>query len=218
MFLQTPVCQAGRRQAVRCCDQSKHLETLQFLVWLKMKTVLEPMPMTMNPNTAHPELFLSDDLMTVTFIKDNPERFDLYHSVMANEGFDCGIHSWEVEVGNTSRWIVGVMAESAQRTGDFSAQKGRWFLWNNNGLYHARCTPLDPSEVKPEKMPTRIRVWLDFGAGEISFYDPENNVHLHTLKEPFYEKVFPYFNTLSALRIVPIKQPLWGQAPESEQD
>lgn len=133
-------------------------------------------------------------------------------------GVICAPLVLQVEVGNTSRWIVGVMAESAQRTGDFSAQKGRWFLWNNNGLYHARCTPLDPSEVKPEKMPTRIRVWLDFGAGEISFYDPENNVHLHTLKEPFYEKVFPYFNTLSALRIVPIKQPLWGQAPESEQD
>ncbi|KPP57022.1 hypothetical protein Z043_125302, partial [Scleropages formosus] len=78
-------------------------------------------PVTLDPNTAVPWLFLSDDLTCVrnTRVKqqlpDNKERFDRCVNVLGSEGFISGKHSWEVEVGNTPEWDVGVMKESINR-------------------------------------------------------------------------------------------------------
>ncbi|KAL6483718.1 hypothetical protein MHYP_G00085900 [Metynnis hypsauchen] len=82
----------------------KHLSNLKFRVWENMQEVLQYTPVTLDPNTAHPHLHLSDDLTAVekrnqsSSLPDNPERFGWYGSVLGSEGFNSGIHCWDVQV------------------------------------------------------------------------------------------------------------------------
>ncbi|KAJ8245116.1 hypothetical protein GJAV_G00275010, partial [Gymnothorax javanicus] len=62
-------------------DVAKHLGNLKFRVWEKMLETVQYTPVTLDPNTAHAQLSLSDDLTTVKHTgimqkyPDNPERF-----------------------------------------------------------------------------------------------------------------------------------------------
>uniref|UniRef100_A0A3B3S8C9 Uncharacterized protein n=1 Tax=Paramormyrops kingsleyae TaxID=1676925 RepID=A0A3B3S8C9_9TELE len=95
-------------------DVAKHLGSLKFRVWEKMLGTVQYTPVTLDPNTAHPWLSVSDDLTSVrdTGVKqqlpDNPERFTKYVLLLGSEGFNSGKHSWEVEVGDKPKWDVGV--------------------------------------------------------------------------------------------------------------
>ncbi|KAJ8416142.1 hypothetical protein AAFF_G00381640 [Aldrovandia affinis] len=84
-------------------DVAKHLGNLKFRVWEKMLGMVQYTPVTLDPNTLAPWLFLSDDLTTVRNtgimqqFPDNPERFNPCVDVLGYEGFASGKHSWEVE-------------------------------------------------------------------------------------------------------------------------
>ncbi|KAL7859085.1 hypothetical protein SRHO_G00142320 [Serrasalmus rhombeus] len=88
----------------------KHLSNLKFRVWENMQEVLQYTPVTLDPNTAHPVLHLSDDLTAVentnqrSSLPDNPERFDEYACVLGSEGFNSGIHCWDVQCIMERRW------------------------------------------------------------------------------------------------------------------
>ncbi|XP_062391353.1 zinc-binding protein A33-like [Sardina pilchardus] len=179
---------------------AKHLGNLKFRVWEKMKEIVQYTPVTLDPNTAHPELTLSEDLTSVRScdevqqLPDNPERFDKYISVLGSEGFNCGTHCWDVEVGDSTWWHVGVMAESLQRKGDCSSMSGRWLVFCKDGTYAARATPQLPTLLTVQQKLQKIRVQLDWDRGQLSFSDPDTNTHLHTFTHTFTEKMFPYFN------------------------
>ncbi len=61
-------------------------------------------PVILDPNTAHRDLVLSDDLISVRNssddqpVPDNPERFDDYYCVLGSEDFNSGTHCWDVEL------------------------------------------------------------------------------------------------------------------------
>ncbi|XP_031436048.2 nuclear factor 7, brain-like [Clupea harengus] len=192
---------------------AKHLGNLKFRVWEKMQEIVQYTPVTLDPNTAHPTLILSEDLTSVRQgdenqqLPDNPERFDKYACVLGSEGFNSGTHCWDVEVGENTWWNVGVMTESLQRKGNFTTMSGRWYVWYKDGEYGARSTPQSSTLVTVKQKLQRIRVQLDWDRGELSFSDPDNNTHLHTLTHTFTERVFPYFNVdeISPFIISPVK-------------
>ncbi|XP_062391292.1 E3 ubiquitin-protein ligase TRIM35-like [Sardina pilchardus] len=193
---------------------AKHLSNLKFRVWEKMQETVQYTPVTLDPNTAHPQLILSEDLTSVRCdveeqqLPDNPERFDHYASVLGSEGFNSGTHCWDVEVGENTWWEVGVKAESAQRKGEYGEDvSGEWSVLYNDGKYGACAAPQPLTLLTVQQKLQRIRVQLDWDRGELSFSDPDNNTHLHTVTHTFTERVFPYFNSCreSPLRMLPVK-------------
>ncbi|XP_031436776.1 E3 ubiquitin-protein ligase TRIM35-like [Clupea harengus] len=192
---------------------AKHLGNLKFRIWEKMQETVQYTPVTLDPNTAHPWLILSEDLTSMRRgdeqqLPDNPERFDEYASVLGSEGFNSGTHCWDVEVGENTNWVMGLMTESLQRKGDYTSMSGRWYVGYDDEEYGAYSPPQTSTLLTVKQKLQRIRVQLDWDGGKLSFSDPDKNTHLHTLTHTFTERVFPYFNTackLSPLRILPVR-------------
>ncbi|KAL1279636.1 hypothetical protein QQF64_026309, partial [Cirrhinus molitorella] len=160
-------------------------------------------PVILDPNTAHPDLLLSDDLTSVTFswnnqpVPDNPERFDCYHCVLGSEGFNSGTHCWDVELKQSKCWRLGVTTASNQRKGDDFFNTGVWCVsygWSPGSGFHVKQR-LD-----------RVRVNLDYDRGTVSFSDPVTNTHLHTFTTTFTHTLLPFFSCdySSSLRILSI--------------
>ena len=171
-------------------------------------------PVTLDPNTAHPELSLSEDLTRVRLsderqqVPDNPERFDgWWCSVLGSEGFSSGRHCWDVEVGG-KRWVVGVVKGSFSRKEDvdLSPAGGMWGIWLYDGEYRALTSP--PTALTVRRKLQRVRVQLDWDRGEVSFSDPSANTPLYTFKHSFTERMFPFFFPYilgTSLQICPLK-------------
>ncbi|XP_073325002.1 nuclear factor 7, ovary-like [Pagrus major] len=182
-------------------DEAKHLGNLSFNIWEKMKETVSYTPVILDPNSAHPELLLSEDLTSVTHgvrqrLPKNPERFDFCRIVLGSEGFDSGTHSWDVEVGDGTDWSVGVAAESVKRKGNVKSKL--WRIEFSDGQYKA-CSPaatpvvLSGKRKKLNKPKYQlIRVYLDLDEQELSFSDPNTDILIHTFTCAFSEKLFPY--------------------------
>ncbi|XP_010904352.2 E3 ubiquitin-protein ligase TRIM39 [Esox lucius] len=197
-------------------DVAKHLGNLTFIVWEKMKVIVQYSPIILDPNTAYPALLLSDDLTSVKHIytqelPDNPERFDLSEFVLGSEGFTSGTHSWDVHVGDHPNWAIGVIQKSVSRKGR-AFWDGTWGIQFQNDKYVA-VSPfhiLHPLLVKQKAQ--IIRVQLDMDRGNLSFSDPVSNTQLHTFTYIFLQSVFPlFYHPLfslvhdQSLTIVPVK-------------
>ncbi|XP_063069999.1 zinc-binding protein A33-like [Engraulis encrasicolus] len=190
---------------------AKHLGNLKFRVWEKMQEIVQYTPVTLDPNTAYSVLALSEDLTSVRWgseiqpLPDNPERFDGCGILLGSEGFNSGSQCWDVEIGESKDWALGVMSESVQRKGDVGDARGQWGVGCND-VYMA-CAPPEETKLTVEQKPKKIRVQLDWDGGKLSFSDPDNGAHLHTFTHTFTERVFPYFVFLddSSYKILPMK-------------
>ncbi|XP_031157321.1 nuclear factor 7, ovary-like [Sander lucioperca] len=178
-----------------------------------MKNEVSYSPVILDPNTADANFVLSDELTCVRQanrwgeqlqLPDNPERLDCdYMGVLGSEGFDSGTHSWDVEVGNSTFWELGVLAESVQRKEDI--QSGIWSIVFEEGEYSARSPPDPVNDLELKKQPRRVRVTLDWDGGKLSFYDLCTNTHIHTFTHTFTERLFPLFDHEETMFVLPLK-------------
>ncbi|KAL0189514.1 hypothetical protein M9458_016613, partial [Cirrhinus mrigala] len=142
---------------------------------------------TLDPDTLHPNLILSDDGKQVRHgdikqkLPNNPERFDQCTCVLGKEGFSSGRFYLEVQTKEKTK-------ESINRKGNIavSPQYGYWVvgLWNENE-YWACTRPYVSLSLRGK--PQKVGVFVDYEEGLVSFYDVENSilfsVHVAVIKE-----------------------------------
>uniref|UniRef100_I3JB68 B30.2/SPRY domain-containing protein n=1 Tax=Oreochromis niloticus TaxID=8128 RepID=I3JB68_ORENI len=189
-------------------DQAKYLGNLTFNIWKNMKYMVSYTPVILDPNTAHPNLILSEDLTSVRGgderqLPDNPERIHLFYSVLGSEGFYSGTHSWDVEVGDSPYWDLGVLEKSVENKKELWS--GLWRIKFNEDKYYAYSPSAPLTDLSVVTKLQRIRVNLNWNRGKLSFSDPDTNTHIHTFTHTFTEKMFPYICTREEVKVLPLK-------------
>ncbi|XP_040202875.1 E3 ubiquitin/ISG15 ligase TRIM25-like [Rana temporaria] len=147
-------------------------------------------------NTAHNYLHISDDRKTVSVSDrkqnrpETPERFQDCSQVMSSQSFSSGRHYWEVDVGETDGWRVGMCYPSIDRRGGQSLigyNNKSWCLYRKDNQYVVRHDGNNIS-LPPNISSNRVRIYLDYEAGRISFYDLCDPIrHIHTFTTTFTE-------------------------------
>ncbi|XP_045924177.1 NACHT, LRR and PYD domains-containing protein 3-like [Micropterus dolomieu] len=157
--------------------------------------------LTLDPNTAHRDLSLSEGNRKATRwtrqpYPDHPDRFDFWTQVLCTEGL-TGRFYWETEWSGRS--FIGVAYRRMCRKGEghnswlgknesswgLSCTKDGYKTWHKD-MYTAVSIP--PSSNK-------VGVYLDWSAGALSFFRITCNALtlLHTFHTTFTEPVYPGF-------------------------
>ncbi|XP_053555993.1 tripartite motif-containing protein 14 [Bombina bombina] len=158
---------------------------------------------TLDPDTMHSKLRLSEDRLTVhcswigRFNSYNPQRFDKLLQVMSRDSYFSGSHYWEVDVLQAGEgWWIGISYPSIQRKGDSEFSR---LGWNSASWcikrYDCEYWAFHKGERTPlhlEKTPERIGIFLDYESGVLSFFDVSHGMkHLHTFCCKFTEPLYP---------------------------
>ncbi|XP_038562872.1 E3 ubiquitin-protein ligase TRIM21-like [Micropterus salmoides] len=157
---------------------------------------------TLDPDTAHPYLILSDDVKQVKHgdiknnLPDNPERFDYCVNVLAKQSFSSGRFYYEVQVKGKTKWDLGVARESINRKGVLTVrpQKGYWTIClRNENEYEALADPSVSLSLKSQ--PEKVGVFVDYEEGLVSFYDVDAAALIYSFTGCcFTEKLYPFFS------------------------
>ncbi|XP_061577734.1 zinc-binding protein A33-like [Cololabis saira] len=181
-------------------SSAKHLGLLKFGVWKKMENMVSYVPVVLDPNTAQYNLHVSEELTCVQFsskqvLPDNPERCTRSLCVLGATGFKSGRHTWTVGVGQGKGWHIGVARESIQRKNTvlLNPAEGFWVIGlSKEGMYRAQTSP--PIRLVVKQKPERITIDLDLDRGKVTFINADDLTVMHTFKDRFTERIFPYFS------------------------
>ncbi|XP_039663369.1 E3 ubiquitin-protein ligase TRIM21-like [Perca fluviatilis] len=178
-------------------------EQLKKLLKVELKRVQQSaVDVTLDPDTAHPALILSNDRKQVKHgnvrknLPDNPERFDKCVIVLANQSFSSGRFYYEVQVKGKTSWDLGVARESINRKGQITLrpQDGYWtIVLRNDKEYKAAAGPNVHLSLKSR--PQKVGVFVDYEEGLVSFYDVDAAALIYSFTGcSFTEKLYPFFS------------------------
>ncbi|KAF7482669.1 hypothetical protein GHT09_005998 [Marmota monax] len=187
-------------------------------LYLDVKKMLRryQVSVTLDPDTAHPSLNLSEDGRQVTLggcqkdLDFSPRRFSAYPCVLGFGGFSSGRHYFEVDVGEGTAWDLGVCLDSVQRGADMKQEPefGFWTIRLHKGQdYLALTSP--PTPLPLCEKPLVVGVFLDWETGFVSFYNMTTGSHIFTFQNAsFFTTLQPFFRVYqhSPLFLPPLEQ------------
>ncbi|KAM9540319.1 NACHT, LRR and PYD domains-containing protein 6-like isoform 10-T10 [Salvelinus alpinus] len=161
--------------------------------------------LTLDPNTAHRLLSLSEENRKVTCRReeqpypDHPERFEDCGQVLCREGL-TGRCYWEVEWSGITGAVIGVTYKGINRRGEVNDcclgyNDKSWSLFCSDNSYSA-CHNNNPTTIDVLSSSShRVGVYLDWPAGTLSFYRASSDTltHLYTFTSTFTEPLYPGF-------------------------
>jgi len=170
---------------------------------------------TLDPNTAHTYLLLSEGNRKVTIMdkkqsySSHPDRFTDYCQVLSRESL-TGRCYWEVE-WRGGGVHVAVTYKNISRAGDknvFGYNDKSWVLLCRKTCYHFWYNKISTPVSGPQS--SRVGVYLDHSAGILSFYSvSETMTLLHrvqtTFTQPLYAGLGLYFPVGSTAEFCKLK-------------
>nr|XP_020511642.1 E3 ubiquitin-protein ligase TRIM39-like [Labrus bergylta] len=119
-----PLYEGTVRKAVAQLEETLS-EEMKKLVQAELKSYIQQyaVDVTLDPDTAHPNLVLSEDGKQVhdgdvrKNLPDNPERFSSCTCVLGKQSFSSGRFYYEVQVKGKTKWDLGVAREFSKRKG-----------------------------------------------------------------------------------------------------
>ncbi|CDQ86397.1 unnamed protein product [Oncorhynchus mykiss] len=159
---------------------------------------------TLDPDTAHPNLIVSGDGKQVRFgdlrqnVTDGPQRFDFVFNVLGKEGFSSGRFYYEVQVEGKTDWVLGVAGEFINRKGMTIVEpdNGYLALWMRDENEYIALDEL-PVLLYLNPTPQKIGIYIDYEQGQVSFYDVDNRSHIYSFSNHALKpaKLYPFFST-----------------------
>ncbi|XP_058651180.1 tripartite motif-containing protein 16-like [Onychostoma macrolepis] len=202
--------QLSRIQSVNCHSPSTRAKlNVKIILGPKIETRDEYLrhfhQFTPDPNTMQKRIFLSDGKRTITSpltdqpYPDHPDRFASVVQVLCRESVS-GRCYWEVDYGQSERLGVSVSYKSISRKGRRGNESR---FGHNNQSWILLCSPPKyiflHNNIKTKLMvassSSRIGVYVDHGAGILSFYSVSDTMTLiHKVQTTFTQPLYPGFS------------------------
>lgn len=169
--------------------------------WHSRSVSSDAKKLTLDPNTAHRDLSLSEGNRKATRwteqpYPDLPERFDFWRQVLCMEGL-TGRCYWETEW--SGRAFIGVAYRRMTRKGEghdswLGKNDSSWGLNCNSTGYRTWHRGMETA-VAIQLVSNRVGVFLDWPAGKLSFFQVSGGepTLLHSFHTTFTEPVYPGF-------------------------
>ncbi|CAI5659824.1 unnamed protein product [Oreochromis niloticus] len=171
--------------------------------WMKTGLKKYFCELTVDQNTVHRNLKLSDNNRKVVHMKDDqlypdhPDRFDSPQLMCTNSL--TGRSYWEVE--HSGEVLIVVTYKGIKRKGNsddnrFGRTDESWSLYCDDTDYFAMHNYTSTAiRVPCSSAPHKVAVYVDCDVGTVSFYKvfPEMLYHLHTFNTTFTEPIYPGF-------------------------
>ncbi|XP_016118051.1 ribonuclease inhibitor-like, partial [Sinocyclocheilus grahami] len=161
---------------------------------------------TLDPNTVHTQLILSEGNRKITCVKehqpypDHSERFERFEQILCRESL-TGRCYWEAEWSSSGH--VAVAYKGINRKGGIDC----WFGLNEKSWNIYCCDMIytvwhnnKSTDIPRSSSSHRVGVYLDWSAGTLSFYsisDTHTLTHLHTFNTTFTEPLYAGFKVYS---------------------
>ncbi|TRY85386.1 hypothetical protein DNTS_016408 [Danionella cerebrum] len=163
---------------------------------------------TLDLNSAHTQLILSENNKRATFVNDHqpypdhPERFVHHEQVLSREPL-TGRCYWEAEWTGWS--YIAVTYKGINRRGGsdswFGYNDQSWSLYCTENRYSAWHNNEKTDIPAPSPKSKKIGVYVDESSGTLSFYsvcDSHDLKHIHTFKTTFTDCIYAGFRVFKS--------------------
>ncbi|XP_039896535.1 uncharacterized protein LOC120738980 [Simochromis diagramma] len=198
-------------------DPCWRLDTLRVepagVQWLTRGLKKYSCQLTIDTNTVHTNLQLSDNYRTVTHAEevqsypDHADRFDVWPQLLCSNEL-TGRCYWEVEW--SGRVDMSVSYRRIRRKGDsydcvFGYNDQSWSLNCTDNGPDSVCHANSRTSISSSSVSNRVAVYVDCPAGTLSFYRVSSDtlIHVHTFNNTFTELLYPsfYFFPCASVRL-----------------
>lgn len=174
--------------------------------FFSFRTVLQKITLDENKKQGKAQISKDGTEMWLRIRKEAP-AFGIspaWTRVMASQSFKKGLHYWEVSVGGSKNWMVGVLShnlKSSLALEDLGHNKTSWILECEDDEISAVHND-SITEIKDHGVHT-VGVFVDCDNKRVKFYNVSTGLIMHSFNAPFRNSVWPVFSVRTQVGVTP---------------